>query len=425
MIDKDKLTDPAEYIIIGGGPAAICAVAKIYGSGISGNQIVWIDPQFKVGDFGTKLSVGSSVPGNTSVESYQKVNDAIYTLLPGCAPTAETKFEMLDLPPNTTCPLKIAAQPLQHITDNLRKLVCAVEGIITEIEQAKDGLRLEIKLPDGTINHLITKRIILATGAEPRTLELPNYITVIDPNIAFIESELAQYLEKNPNIKTVAVIGSSHSAALATMHLLKAGIHVIQFMNKEYKFATPAIASDGTRYTQFDNTGLKGEVAKFTQQLLNDTSAGLGKYTGKWECYIGDDVDILLKTYLPECTHAVACIGYLPANRLKINGLPLSEFKHDKITTQMMGKDGKHIPGIFGIGVAFPLEVKAISGEIEPAVGVGKFWGNMNDRILAQWRNYPADIFVHTVPGHSLFLKQEEAQPDQAKKVAPKIRAKL
>ena len=62
-----------DVTIIGAGPAALAAIPQLLNSGVAGADIVWIDPQFKVGDFGSILSVGSSVPGNTSVENYQKV----------------------------------------------------------------------------------------------------------------------------------------------------------------------------------------------------------------------------------------------------------------------------------------------------------------------------------------------------------------
>ncbi len=122
--NKHKIAEQlAEYVIIGAGPAAICAVAKLYGSGVPGDKIIWVDPQFKIGDFGTKLSVGSSVPGNTTVESYQKVNHAIYSMIPACMPGPEEKaqFEMSSLSLDTTCSLRVATQPLQHITNILRK----------------------------------------------------------------------------------------------------------------------------------------------------------------------------------------------------------------------------------------------------------------------------------------------------------------
>lgn len=63
-----------EYCIIGGGPAGICAVAKLLERKYNPNTILWIDPSFSAGGFGKEWA---NVPGNTSVESYQNVNTRI------------------------------------------------------------------------------------------------------------------------------------------------------------------------------------------------------------------------------------------------------------------------------------------------------------------------------------------------------------
>ncbi|MCA0402450.1 MAG: FAD-dependent oxidoreductase [Proteobacteria bacterium] len=374
-----------EYVIVGAGPAAICALVKLISAGVARDKLLWIDSKFKVGSFGTDLSIGSSVPGNTSVASYQRVNKAIYSLFASSLPKKE--FELNSLPLKETCPLKIAAEPLQEISDYLRESVPTIEGWVTDIQETKSGLQLNLKSDD----KILAKRALLAIGAVPKTLDLPDSITLIPPNIAFIESELQKYIKANPTIKKVAVIGSSHSAALAVMHLLKAGIAVKQFMNKEYLFATPALTKDGKPYTQFDNTGLKGEVAAFTRFLLNEEKNNKGIYTGRWQYFINKNKAISSED-LSGCSHAVITIGYKPASTLQINNLPISEIQHDNRTTQLQYNKGKFIPGLFGLGIAFPLEVTAFSGEVELAVGVEKFWSNINDKILREWENNPAFI---------------------------------
>jgi thioredoxin reductase len=382
-----------KYVVIGAGPAAICAIPRILQSGVTRNDILWIDPQFKVGEFGTTLSVGSSVPGNTAVEDYQKVNAEIFELLPACAPAQNQQFEIDNLHPRFVCSLKTASESLQHITDRLRSLIPSVEGKVSGIITTEKGLTIEMTLSDGTSHSITTRRTILATGATAKTFQLPvthHKIKLIHPNVAFIQTSLDAYLREHPGTTTVAVIGSSHSAALATMHLLKAGMCVKQFMNKEYKYATPTIATDGRKYTMYDNTGLKGDVAHFTKQLLAEINAGTSEYQDRLQLYIGkdrEDINRLLEKNLSDCSHAVAAIGYETANTLHVNGLPLSTLSHNNKTTAFQG-----VKGLFGIGVAFPLEVKAISGEVESAVGVGKFWSTVSDpEVLEFWDKNPAE----------------------------------
>jgi hypothetical protein len=385
-------TREMKYAIIGAGPAAICAIPRLLESGVESQDIIWIDPQFKVGEFGTTLSMGSSVPGNTAVEDYQKVNAEIFQLLPACAPTGGQQFEIDNLDPRFVCSLKTASESLQHITDRLRNLITSVEGTVSHIITTETGLKIEMTLLDGASHFITTKRVILATGATPKIFQLPpahHKIKMIHPNVAFIQTSLEDYLCQHPGATTVAVIGSSHSAALATMHLLKAGMCVKQFMNKEYKYATPTTAPDGRKYTMYDNTGLKGDVARFTKQLLADMKAGTGEYQDRLQLYIGKDrqeINILLEKNLSDCSHAVAAIGYETANTLRVDGLPLSQLSHNNKTTAF-----EDVKGLFGIGVAFPLEVKAISGELEPAVGVGKFWSTVSDpHVLELWDKNPA-----------------------------------
>lgn len=379
----------AEYVIIGGGPAAICAIPNILKLGVDRNKIIWIDPQFKVGDFGSVLSHGSSVPGNTMAKCYQRVNQEIYKILPTLKPENDQLFELNHLPPNFVGSLKVAAAPLQNITQGLRKIIKSIKGTVCQINSCANGLTLEIRKSNNQLITLKTKRAILAIGAKPKTLSLPDkhhHISMISPNTAFIQSEIKKYIKQQSNINTVAVIGSSHSAALATMHLLKAGVTVKQFMNKEYKYATPAVTADGIEYTQYDNTGLKGDVAKFTKQLIDDINLHNGPYANKLMRFISEDREELSKLLLEnldDCNHVVATIGYNPSQTLLINNHPISDFKHNNKTTQFEG-----INGLFGIGIAFPQVVKSISGEEEPAVGVEKFWNTTsNQSVLDTWQN--------------------------------------
>ena len=281
--------------------------------------------------------------------------------------------------------MKLPAEAMQYISNGLRRLVTSIEGMVTNIFTCDGGLKLKINLTHNQSIDITTKRVILATGAQAKTFKLPekhSKVIMVDPNIVFIQSQLAHYLQNNPGIKTVAVIGSSHSAALATMHLLQAGITVKQFMNKEYKYACPAVAPDGTEYTLYDNTGLKGSVAQFTKQLFNINS---GAYGGKFISYIGnsiDEISTLLENNIADCSHLVAAIGYTPAQTLLVNDYPISQLIHNNKTTEF-----EQINGLFGIGIAFPQVVKAISGEEEPAVGVEKFWNTCSNlTVLDIWR---------------------------------------
>jgi len=361
-----------KYMIIGAGPGGITAAAKL-----SENEIVWVDPEFKVGEFGTQFSEGNGIPGNTKVAAYNEVNEAIYKLIPATKPTLEeTKsFAMTHFAPEKTCSLKIAAEPMQRISDKLtqHKNIHAIKGKVEEIVTTQSGSQVKINVAEGKSIEVFAKRVILATGAQPKQINLPaglEKLVVIDSNTACNE-KFAQSLRNQPNIK-VAVRGSSHSAALAVMHLLQAGIPVKQFTNKDYRYAAPVKDANGKSYTIYDNTGLKGDVAEFSRDLIRDTAAGRGKYLGLWERvdYKADE----FKDQLAGYTHLIDAIGYQTASTLIIDGKPQSEYQHNKTTMQILGKHG-----LFGLGIGYPQEKMQPYGEREALVGYTKFWQTVND----------------------------------------------
>jgi cation diffusion facilitator CzcD-associated flavoprotein CzcO len=42
-----------EWVVVGAGPAGIAAVGQLLSAHVDPQKITWLDPGFKVGDFGT------------------------------------------------------------------------------------------------------------------------------------------------------------------------------------------------------------------------------------------------------------------------------------------------------------------------------------------------------------------------------------
>src|SRR6188474_862583 len=61
------------WAVIGAGPAGIAAIGKLIDHGIDPKTIAWIDPEFKVGDFGTKWH---NVYSNTKVKLFTRFYQA-------------------------------------------------------------------------------------------------------------------------------------------------------------------------------------------------------------------------------------------------------------------------------------------------------------------------------------------------------------
>lgn len=196
-------------------------------------KIAWIDPDFGVGAFGKEWA---GVPGNTSVESYLRVNKEIYKIINKYDSTEFPLFDIDTMPLKSTCSLEVAAQPMQEITQRLKKIVFTTRSTVMKISRTNLGWALSLN----TQESLFSNRVILSVGVKSRTIDLPKKESA-NVKIIPIESIVDENKLKSiaSTMKRVAVIGSSHTAALATMHLLEAGIQVDQFINGPYKYAQP------------------------------------------------------------------------------------------------------------------------------------------------------------------------------------------
>jgi hypothetical protein len=86
-----------------------------------------------------------------------------------------------------------------------------------------------------------------------------------------------------------------------------------------------------------------------------------------------------------KCQHAVVAIGYQANLTFTINHSPAPAYN-----TRTTAFDT--IPGLFGVGIAFPKQVDSPEG-VEYAIGVGKFWKIANDEAVLQlWNENTAPI---------------------------------
>src|SRR6185437_2540987 len=148
------------WAVIGAGPAGIAAVGSLLDHGVVGNEIIWIDPQFAVGDFGSRWK---NIPSNTKVQLFQKflhASDAfLYT-------TCDKSFQLNHTPSDHTCLLGLMVEPLQWVTHQLQAKVAIKKDFVKSLSRHYSWnlkLRGEIVVADN---------VVLAIGAEPKTLTL-------------------------------------------------------------------------------------------------------------------------------------------------------------------------------------------------------------------------------------------------------------
>lgn len=350
---KNKTLTKQDYAwaVIGAGPAGIAAVGKLLDQGIAEEEILWVDPAFKVGDFGTKWR---NVSSNTTVKKFLSYLDAIKAFN---YQSVSKNFPLQDLEPEETCLLSFVADPLQWVTETLRSRVCSYEATIEQLSLA--DRRWWLKTSSLIFN---AKQVILATGASPLGL---NYKKPLIPfEIAIDKEKLAQTVSLN---ESIAVFGSSHSAVVILQNLVELGVKkIINFYRSPCRYAI-----DYGDWILFDDTGLKGNAAAWARQNLDGV---LPKNLIRYEAHASN-----VENYLDLCDEVVYAIGF---KRRDLQIEYYSKVPYDPY-------NGIIAPGLFGFGIAYP-EAKADPlGALDYRVGLYKFMEYLN-RIFPIWLNYPA-----------------------------------
>lgn len=365
-----------EYTVIGAGPAGIIAVVRILEALLNttpnvmtakklAKNISWIDPEFKVGAFGQEWR---HVPGNTTASKYRAVYQDMLSILNAYGIRAPDLSAFALYSEETEYPslLETAAEPLRWMTAALQPLVTPIRGQASEILGAINDF--QIHLASGETLH--AKKCILALGGRAKNLLLPDVDKgkIIPLEIALDRDVLKSFVVKQPEMihSTVLVQGSSHSAALAVWNLLACGMTVKQIMNKPYRYHSMRKNSNGILCSVNENTGLKGAVAQFTRALEAKTI-----YPHQWSY----DILSLDKPmdYSPY-DYIISAIGLEPIDSLFIQGVNSSRIHYDHHTTRT------EIPGIFAIGVGYPLAAEDGSKN----VGISKFWPDIG-KVISKW----------------------------------------
>lgn len=340
-----------DWTVIGAGAAGIAAVGKLIDAGMAPEKIGWIDPHFQVGDLGRKWN---HVPSNTTVKLFLRYLENCQAFEFKKRPH---KFKIEEIDPKETCLLQHIVDPLQWITDHLRKRVQAKEEMALELFLEKG--RWEIKLQKGSA---FSKNVILAIGSDPMGLS-HSRIEPIGMDIALDPEKLKKAVGKED---TVAVFGSSHSAVLVLASLLEGPAKkVINFYRSPHRYAV--YLED---WILFDDTGLKGFAAKWARKHLD------GEMPARLQRVLTSDP--IFEESLASCTKAVYAVGF---ERRKVPILKQYERLHYD------DKTGIIAPGLFGVGIAFPEVQFDPLGHLQVRVGLWKFIDYIN-RMMPFWLKY-------------------------------------
>lgn len=344
-------TNSFEWAVIGAGPAGIAAVGKLLDYDIAPEKILWIDPDFKVGDLGRYWQ---NVSSNTSVKLFLDFLKAVRSF---AFDKAAYDFALHRLPQNETCALHYIVEPLQWITDQFREHLPTSQDVIKKLNRINGQWTLE-----GESNSYQARQVILATGAEPKQLHHFN-IETLPFKEAIDKSKLSKIVRQN---ETYAVFGSSHSAIMIINHLIDLDVRqVINFYRSPCRYAV-----NMGDWILFDNTGLKGKTAEWAKNNID------GEKPDNLQRYLATDSNIA--RYLPECNKAIYAIGFNKRRMISID---------DDENPGYNAKLGIIAPGLFGLGIGYPSLKADPYGNIEEQVGLWKFMVFL-DKIMPLWLKY-------------------------------------
>jgi len=199
------MNDPFDWCVVGAGLGGIFMIARLLDRGIPASQIVWIDPEYKVGDLG---KYWQKVQSNTDVRILlncfqQSPRLALHHF--------NQRFKLQDADPDATVPLSHVVEPLQLISDNVKQQVNLYPGTVSKLNYQAHWL---ITLQD--TQELIANNVVLSIGSEPNG-PLYNTEDVIPLTIALDPEKITSHVNGDD---TVLVFGSSHSAILVMKNII-------------------------------------------------------------------------------------------------------------------------------------------------------------------------------------------------------------
>lgn len=381
-----------DALVIGAGPGGLTAVACLLDNGAS--SVAWCDPHFLAGRWGENYG---EVPSNTKVAlflDFVKASPFLSQLVAEAErPNAYTFLEGLEQ--DKGCMIRHAADLVVFLAQQMRlkrkDRVRLIDGRVLGLDLARkpaaaaaatkaDTWTATISGETGTTS-LLSPRVVLATGSAPVTPPHPA-LPILNLDTALTPTKLARHLSSPTSPRSLAVVGSSHSAILALKNITDLAPHraVTHFYRQELRFAEYMPG-----WILYDNTGLKGMAADWARNVY-PTLEQIKKVRlpGAPTSASGSEVETEAAVYARELdaaeAEAVYAVGFrpIPRPRITVDGEPVANPAFDNLSGAF------DLPGLFGCGIAFPERVTDPRGNVEHAVGMFKFMRFLK-RVSPSW----------------------------------------
>jgi hypothetical protein len=237
-----------DYVVIGSGSAGVAVMSQLVKIAKE-KKILWIDKEWN----GGYLALVPQVPSNTTVELFLNFAKEIDGM-----ENTEIYKEMAQLPQENGCKLGFVHKMLLVAVELLKKFpfITCLSAECTKIEKYQDlGWKVEMENQAG----YLAKKVFLCIGSHKKPIRAPNEYSL----------EKALNGEFPPNLKSAAILGTSHSGMLVAMNLIKyykiPELHLYFHISPKLKFAQRKYAEGPDLFIN-DNTGLKGEVAEWCKK---------------------------------------------------------------------------------------------------------------------------------------------------------------
>jgi len=297
--------------IVGAGVTGLSMLLLLQESGIDLSKVVIVDPHFDGGDLARKW---------TAVQSNTPLLKSINAIKAAC-PTFTYPDEDTS---KTSLLIEIIHILRTSVAATLKKLQI-VQGTVISANYSSDPQRWSVEISGKA--PIITKRLILATGSEPKALDLP--IPSIPLENALDLNRLKHYIK--PGSKAL-VFGTLHSGTIAIRNLVSCGAQVTAL----YKSPQPFYwARDGI----YD--GIKEEAAEIADDIV------AGKLPV--DLVSTQDTSRVIRSSA-NADWVVYAIGFEPRNTIKlsVDEVSKSALNYNTHTGAL------EVPAAWGFGIAYP-----------------------------------------------------------------------
>jgi cation diffusion facilitator CzcD-associated flavoprotein CzcO len=307
-----------DFCIIGGGVTGLGLLLLLQSEGYDLSKVAIVDPHFDGGDLARKWT---TVQSNTP---WVKTHMALTAHCPG------VQLPASKIPAMVTTPLvEIANYVRQAARPALASCGRQVQGLATRADWNQSTQLWSVTATAGgktqTFN---TRRLVLAQGAEPRSLDLP--IPSIPLEVAIDQGRIGRFVRPG---QRVLVFGTMHSGTLVIRNAAECGAIV-----------TGYYASPEPFYWDRDGAydGIKEEAAEIADAIV----AGTIPVT----LVPVQDTSQLLRTAEP-ADWVVYAMGFQPRMSIRLfkDGGEVSSTSYDGATGAL-----KDAPSVWGFGTAYP-----------------------------------------------------------------------